>query len=140
MGFKYILAVFIMTAFFVTGCSSGADNSGKYFDENGEVIDKTEDKTEFDPTYGYGLESDGEILKDDAENMAKDAGDAVRDMGDSIKDTVDDMTDGSGRNTVEGTNPASDGYTSPEMTGVNGAGDYRNTTGMAGTANTARDY
>lgn len=136
MGIKYILAVFILTAFFVTGCSSNAD-SGRFFDENGDRIDNTE----FDPTFGYGLDADGNIFKDDAENMVEDAKDKVEEMGDSIKDTVEDMTDGGNeRRTVEGTNPASDGYMSPEMSGVNGAGDYRNTTGMANTSQTAMDY
>lgn len=134
MGIRYILAVFILTAFFVTGCSSGADNSGKYFDENGNRI------TEFDPTFGYGLDSDGRIIKDDAENMVDDAADKVKEMGEDIKDTVDDMADGSSRTTVEGTNPASDGYMSPELTGVNGAGDYRDTTGMAETSHSAANY
>lgn len=137
MGFRYILAVLVVTAFFVTGCSSGADNSGRYFDENGEVIDNTQ----FDPTFGADLNEQGSVTND-AENMMNDAENKVREMGDSIKDTVDDMTDGNtGRNTVEGTNPASDGYISPQMTGVNGAGDYRdNTTGMAGTSQTVSNY
>lgn len=137
MGFRYILAVFIMAAFFVTGCSSGADNSGRYFDENGEIVDNTQ----FDPTFGADLNENGSVTNNSAENMVRDASDKVREMGDSIKNTVDDMTDGSMRNTVDGTNPASDGYISPQMTGVNGAGDYRNnTSGMADTSQTAMDY
>ena len=130
MRLKYIPAAFMLTAVLTTGCSKGADGTqttegaGRYFDENGRRIEQTE----FDPTYGYGLDSEGK----DGENFIDRAADEVRRMGGDVKEAAEDAA-----GKTSGRDTAKDGYDSPEMSGVNGAGDY---TGMAAESQTAMDY
>ncbi|GFI62197.1 hypothetical protein IMSAG049_01371 [Clostridiales bacterium] len=113
MGIKYILAVFLAAAFFMTGCSSNADNSGiddGLMNDGNYGTTRNYDSTGgFDPTFGTGLNGNGSY---DLTGLPSDS---------SARDYIRN-----GNNGYNGTN------SNGSITGNNG--------GMASTTNTGTNY
>ena len=133
MGIKYILAVFLAAAFFMTGCSSKADNSGRYFDDNGlnngvngRSAEGTLDNNDmygsttadgYDSTYGTGLNGEGTMYGTDTYDLT------------GMDYTDPNLTGVNGVGALSGANGV-----------VNGANNDGTHNGMASTTNTGTNF